>query len=84
MREEAAMPQTDTITTTAAKGPPPTGAGRVVSAPGQERHAWKLGNGVWAEITITGTLSAKRLAKLKGYIDLLDAEDDDEGGGEPE
>ncbi len=65
----------------------PRAAGPIVSAlPGapQEKHAWKLGNGVWAEITITGTLRAKQLDKLKGYVALLDAEEDTEGKSEQE
>ncbi len=70
-REEATTPPANQIA-------PPAGAPPPQSPPvRQERHAWKLANGAWAEIIITGTLSTKGLAKLKGYVALLDAEDDD-------
>jgi hypothetical protein len=70
-REETPAPQTGT-----SKAPP-----FVASSSKRETHAWKLGNDLWAEITINGTLTAKGLAKLKGYVALLDAEDDSDGTG---
>jgi hypothetical protein len=36
-----------------------------------------LGSGVWAELTITGKLTQKGLDKLQGYVELLDAEDEE-------
>lgn len=63
----------------AQKQPPPPPA---KTPPGmrQERHSWKLGGNVWAEVIITGTLDSKRLEKLKGFIALLDAEDSEAEG----
>lgn len=37
-----------------------------------EQHKWKLAEGVWAEITITGTLDQKGFEKLKKYVALID------------
>ncbi len=42
-----------------------------------ERHSWKLGDGVWADIRITGTLTARAFEKLKRYVDLIDVTEDD-------
>jgi hypothetical protein len=37
-----------------------------------ERHSWKLGEGVWADVTITGTLTARSFEKLIRYVQLID------------
>ena len=42
-----------------------------------EKHTWKLGNGVWADITITGGLSPRAFEKLKKYVDLIDVSEED-------
>lgn len=77
---EAATMQPSTTSATTSPRPPIIPAAPLPRgvAGAQERHAWKLGNGVWAEVTITGTLTAKRLEKLKGFVALLDAEEEDE------
>jgi len=47
-------------------------------AKSHERHVWKLGDGVWAEIVVNGALTEKRLQRLKKYIELLDFDEDEE------
>jgi hypothetical protein len=57
----------------------PGGKQPVLPKPGTEKHAWKLAEGVWAEVIITGGLNAKTFAKLKKFVDLLDTSDAEEG-----
>jgi len=48
--------------------PPPPSTSKI----GTETHKWKLADGVWAEITITGAMGLNGFEKLKRYVDLID------------
>lgn len=61
---------------------PPLPAPPLPAPPRTEKHTWKLGEGVWADITITGGLSPKSFAKLKKYVELIDVSEEE--GDEPE
>lgn len=80
--EAAPMPISTAPNVPPASGPAPSAPTSTMSpamAPQgpREKHSWKLGDGVWAEITISGKLSPKKFEKLKKYVDLLDFDDDD-------
>lgn len=62
--------------------PAPIAAQARVPHPGapQENHTWKLAEGVWANITITGSLSQKAYDKLTKYVALIEVDESADGG----
>lgn len=56
--------------------PPPAVPGQ--PSTNREQHAWKLGEGVWAQITITGDLTPKSFDRLKKYVDLIEVTEADD------
>jgi hypothetical protein len=79
-RESEFVPQPPhSAPATGGYNPPPAAPPPAHHAPGtpMEKHAWKLADGVWADITITGTMNRRALEKLKKYVDLIDFSDDE-------
>jgi hypothetical protein len=73
LQEAPVMPSTTVLP------PAPKPANTPILSPASgscEQHKWKLADGVWAEITITGRLDANGFDKLKKYVALIDVSSD--------